>query len=83
MTKNPPSRVKEGSPAAHGAIWDGKGTNITLFSAHAIRAEMCLFASGRPRYAMLWNADRWTCTSNGSPPARHRSGHADRAQCTS
>jgi isoamylase len=37
------SRVREGSAAAHGAIWDGKGTNFTLFSAHATRVEVCLF----------------------------------------
>lgn len=36
-------RVREGSPHAHGAIWDGKGTNFTLFSAHATRVEVCLF----------------------------------------
>ena len=45
MTKNPPSRIKEGSPAAHGAIWDGQGTNFTLFSAHATKVEVCLFDS--------------------------------------
>jgi isoamylase len=45
MTKVPPSRVKEGSPAAHGAIWDGRGTNFTLFSAHATKVEVCLFDS--------------------------------------
>jgi glycogen operon protein len=45
VTKNPPSRVKEGSPAAHGAIWDGNGTNFTLFSAHATKVEVCLFDS--------------------------------------
>ena len=39
------SRVREGSPAAHGAIWDGKGTNFTLFSAHATKVEVCLFDS--------------------------------------
>jgi isoamylase len=38
-----PSRVKEGSAQAHGAIWDGKGTNFTLFSAHATKVEVCLF----------------------------------------
>jgi len=43
VTTNPPSRVKEGSPAAHGAIWDGRGTNFTLFSAHATKVEVCLF----------------------------------------
>jgi len=39
------SRAREGSPAAHGAIWDGKGTNFTLFSAHATKVELCLFDS--------------------------------------
>jgi isoamylase len=37
------SRVREGSPEAHGAIWDGNGTNFTLFSAHATKVEVCLF----------------------------------------
>jgi glycogen operon protein len=40
-----PSRVKEGSAQAHGAIWDGQGTNFTLFSAHATKVEICLFDS--------------------------------------
>jgi glycogen operon protein len=39
------SRVREGSAAAHGAIWDGKGTNFTLFSANATKVEVCLFDS--------------------------------------
>lgn len=39
------NRVKEGSAEAHGAIWDGKGTNFTLFSANATRVEVCLFDS--------------------------------------
>ena len=38
-----PSRVREGSSHAQGAIWDGKGTNFTLFSRHATRVEVCLF----------------------------------------
>jgi isoamylase len=38
-------RVREGSPHAHGAIWDGKGTNFTLFSANATKVEVCLFDS--------------------------------------
>ena len=38
-------RLKEGSAAAHGAIWDGNGTNFTLFSANATRVEICLFDS--------------------------------------
>src|ERR1700709_1552587 len=37
------SRVKEGNAEAHGAIWDGKGTNFTLFSTHATKVEICLF----------------------------------------
>jgi glycogen operon protein len=45
MSKRPVSRVKEGSAAAHGAIWDGKGTNFTLFSANATKVEVCLFDS--------------------------------------
>ncbi|MGH8143394.1 MAG: glycogen debranching protein GlgX [Steroidobacteraceae bacterium] len=40
------SRVKEGSSQALGAIWDGKGTNFTLFSAHATKVEVCLFDPG-------------------------------------
>jgi glycogen operon protein len=40
------SRVREGSSQAQGAIWDGKGTNFTLFSAHATKVEVCLFDSG-------------------------------------
>ncbi len=39
------SRVREGTAEAHGAIWDGKGTNFTLFSAHATKVEVCLFDS--------------------------------------
>jgi isoamylase len=39
------SRVREGNAAAHGAIWDGKGTNFTLFSANATKVEVCLFDS--------------------------------------
>jgi glycogen operon protein len=37
--------IREGSAQEHGAIWDGKGTNFTLFSAHATRVELCLFDS--------------------------------------
>jgi glycogen operon protein len=43
--QNAKPRVKEGSAAAHGAIWDGNGTNFTLFSAHATKVEVCLFDS--------------------------------------
>ncbi|WP_020173821.1 glycogen debranching protein GlgX [Methyloferula stellata] len=40
--------VEEGSPAPFGAVWDGKGVNFALFSAHAQKVELCLFEpSGR------------------------------------
>lgn len=35
--------ILPGSPNALGAIWDGKGTNFALFSAHASKVEVCLF----------------------------------------
>ncbi|HVJ54900.1 MAG TPA: glycogen debranching protein GlgX [Aliidongia sp.] len=37
------SRIKEGLPHPRGATWDGKGTNFSLFSAHATKVEICLF----------------------------------------
>jgi glycogen operon protein len=43
MTSVTPSRIREGSAEKHGAIWDGKGTNFTCFSAHATRVDVCLF----------------------------------------
>jgi glycogen operon protein len=43
MTQSLQSRVREGNSLAHGAIWDGKGTNFTLFSANATKVEVCLF----------------------------------------
>jgi isoamylase len=45
LASTPRSRVREGNAQAHGAIWDGKGTNFTLFSAHATKVEVCLFDS--------------------------------------
>jgi glycogen operon protein len=33
-----------GSPAPLGATWDGQGTNFAVFSRHATRVELCLFA---------------------------------------
>ena len=35
----------EGSPHPRGALWDGRGTNVTLFSANATEVELCLFDS--------------------------------------
>jgi glycogen operon protein len=40
-----PDKVREGNSRAHGAIWDGKGTNFTLFSSVATKVEVCLFDS--------------------------------------
>jgi glycogen operon protein len=39
------ARIKEGSPAARGANWDGQGTNFALFTANATKVEVCLFDS--------------------------------------
>ncbi len=39
------SRLREGTAEALGAIWDGQGTNFTLFSEHATKVEICLFDS--------------------------------------
>jgi isoamylase len=36
-------RVWPGEPFPLGAIWDGEGTNFSLFSEHAERVELCLF----------------------------------------
>jgi len=35
--------IREGNPHPRGAIWDGKGTNFSLFSANASKVELCLF----------------------------------------
>ncbi len=32
------------SPPPLGATWDGEGTNFAIFSRHANRVELCLFA---------------------------------------
>ncbi|HEY3011430.1 MAG TPA: glycogen debranching protein GlgX, partial [Gemmatimonadales bacterium] len=37
-------RVGPGAPAPLGATWDGGGTNFAIFSRHATRVELCLFA---------------------------------------
>jgi len=36
-------RVRAGQPSPLGAVWDGKGVNFALFSAHATKVELCLF----------------------------------------
>ena len=37
------TEVWPGRPFPLGAIWDGGGTNFSLFSEHAMRVELCLF----------------------------------------
>ena len=36
-------QVKQGLPFPMGASWDGKGTNFSVFSAHATKVEVCIF----------------------------------------
>lgn len=38
------SSIWPGKPYPLGAHWDGEGVNFALFSAHATRVELCLFA---------------------------------------
>jgi glycogen operon protein len=45
MTEVLRRKVREGNSRAHGAIWDGSGTNFTLFSSSATKVEVCLFDS--------------------------------------
>jgi isoamylase len=43
------SPIREGQPHPRGATWDGKGVNFALFSAHAMRVELCLFDNSGER----------------------------------
>ena len=45
MSKKQNFKLSEGSPVLRGAIWDGRGTNFSLFSEHATKVELCLFDS--------------------------------------
>lgn len=36
-------RITGGKPFPLGATWDGLGVNFALFSAHAVKVELCLF----------------------------------------
>ena len=40
------TRLEDGRPWPLGAHWDGCGVNFALFSQHAGRVELCLFADG-------------------------------------
>jgi isoamylase len=43
LARNKSLQLREGLPHPRGAIWDGKGVNFSLFSAHATKVELCLF----------------------------------------
>ena len=38
--------IQAGSPYPLGAAYDGVGTNFAVFSAHAVKVELCLFDAG-------------------------------------
>ncbi len=39
----PQARILEGRPSPRGASWTGLGVNFSLFSANAMKVELCLF----------------------------------------
>jgi isoamylase len=41
-----PPAMQSGLPYPMGASYDGHGTNFAVFSAHAVKVELCLFDSG-------------------------------------
>ncbi|HEY8605492.1 MAG TPA: glycogen debranching protein GlgX [Noviherbaspirillum sp.] len=46
--------VEAGAPYPLGASYDGSGTNFAVFSAHAVKVELCLFdAAGRHEIARV------------------------------
>jgi isoamylase len=74
--KSPLSRraAWPGQPFPLGAIWDGSGTNFSLFSENAERVELCLFdAEGREtRYELTERtAFNWHGYLPGVGPGQH------------
>jgi isoamylase len=65
--------VWPGKPFPLGAVWDGEGTNFSLFSEHAERVELCLF-DGDDRETRLEVAERtafnWHCYLPGVGPGQ-------------
>jgi isoamylase len=62
-----------GRPFPSGATWDGKGTNFSLFSEHALRVELCLFddADRETRVELLEGAAfNWHCYLPGVGPGQ-------------
>jgi glycogen operon protein len=45
MLRDTSMRIQSGKPYPLGAIWDGAGVNIALFSQHADKVELCLLDS--------------------------------------
>jgi glycogen operon protein len=45
------NRLLPGNPHPLGATWDGEGVNFALFSQHARKVELCLFATPADRQA--------------------------------
>jgi isoamylase len=63
--------VWPGKPFPLGAIWDGEGTNFSLFSEHAERVELCLFddADAETRIEVTERtALNWHCYLTGVGP---------------
>jgi isoamylase len=65
--------VWPGEPFPLGAVWDGEGTNFSLFSEHAERVELCLF-DGDDRETRLEIRERtafnWHCYLPGVGPGQ-------------
>jgi glycogen operon protein len=65
--------VLPGEPFPLGAIWDGDGTNFSLFSEHAERVVLCLFdAEGAEEQIELdrGEAHNWHCYLPGVGPGQ-------------
>jgi glycogen operon protein len=64
------SSLSEGDIARLGAVFDGRGVNFALFSAHAEKVELCIFSdSGEQRIALpARTGDIWHGYLEGARP---------------
>ena len=67
--------VWPGRPFPLGALWDGSGTNFSLFSEHAEGVELCLFDDDRTRRLEIEMIDarralNWSCFVPGIGPGQ-------------
>ena len=65
--------VWPGRPFPLGAMWDGGGTNFTLFSEHATGVELCLFDDGDNETSIpitQRTAFNWHCYVPGVGPGQ-------------